>query len=136
MVGFMLFDGERWDEARCKVTVALCAALRAAPEVSGTVVAADGEETRPQGQVTVFRLVPGARVLPHVGVTNKRLVLQFPLQGHEGVLFRVAEEWRGYERGRAMVFDDSFEHEVRASRRHREAAHGSLSMAPPGPAHP
>ena len=47
-----------------------------------------------------------------VGVTNKRLVLQFPLQGHEGVRFRVADEWRGYERGRAMVFDDSFEHEV------------------------
>ena len=26
--------------------------------------------------------------------------------------FRVGDEWRGYEEGRALVFDDSFEHEV------------------------
>jgi len=39
-------------------------------------------------------------------------VLQFPLRGWEGVAFRVDEEWRPYTEGRAMVFDDSFEHEV------------------------
>lgn len=26
--------------------------------------------------------------------------------------FRVDDEWRSYREGRAMVFDDSFEHEV------------------------
>ena len=55
---------------------------------------------------------PGARVLPHVGVTNRRLVVQFPLAGFAGVRFRVGGEWRSYEEGRALVFDDSFEHEV------------------------
>ncbi|KAL3916573.1 MAG: hypothetical protein SGPRY_006760 [Prymnesium sp.] len=110
---FMIFDGERWDEDRCALTQALCEVLRAAPEVSGVVQTAGGDKIGPQGQVTVFRLLPGARVLPHVGVTNKRLVLQLPLHGHEGVRVRVDEEWRRYEEGRAMVFDDSFEHEVR-----------------------
>ena len=42
----------------------------------------------------------------------RRLVLQFPLQGWEGVRFRVGDESRAYAEGRAMVFDDSFEHEV------------------------
>lgn len=99
-------------EERCKVTQALCTVLRSASEVNGVVVGADGTETKPQGQVTVFRLTPGSRVLPHVGVTNKRLVLQFPLRGFEGVRIRVGDTWRSYEEGHAMVFDDSFEHEV------------------------
>lgn len=46
--------------------------------------------------MTIFRLRPGAHVLPHVGVTNRRLVLQFPLRGWKGVRFRVHDEWREY----------------------------------------
>ena len=109
---YMLFDGSAWVEERCARAAALCALLRAAPEVAGEVRHADGSVTAPQGQVTIFRLAPGAHVLPHVGVTNRRLVLQMPLQGWEGVRFRVGDEWRAYAEGRAMVFDDSFEHEV------------------------
>ena len=109
---FMLFNGTDWMEERCAAAFHLCSVLRNAPEVSGEVVEADGTITRPQGQVTVFRLKPGARVLPHVGVTNRRLVLQFPLRGWDGVSFRVDDEWRHYAEGKAMVFDDSFEHEV------------------------
>ena len=103
---FMLFDATRWLPERCALAHALCRVLRAAAEVSGRVPGSDGAAAvEPQGQVTIFRLVPGAHVLPHVGVTNRRLVLQFPLAGHEGVRFRVDDEWRGYEEGRAMVFD-------------------------------
>ena len=109
---WMLFDGARWDERRCAQASALCSILRASAAVSGRVLAPDGVETPPQGQVTIFRLRPSAHVLPHVGVTNRRLVLQFPLRGWQGVRFRVGGEWREYEEGRALVFDDSFEHEV------------------------
>jgi aspartate beta-hydroxylase len=86
--------------------------LRRSAEVAGNVTTRDGRVLGPQGQMTVFRLQPGAHVLPHVGVTNQRLVMQFPLSGWEGVRFRVGDEWRTYHRGSAMVFDDSFEHEV------------------------
>jgi len=109
---FMIFDGNAWLEERCALTVSLCALLRKAPEVAGEVVNADESVLGPQGQVTLFRLHPGAHVLPHVGVTNRRLVLQFPLRGWRGVRIRVANESRRYTEGRAMVFDDSFEHEV------------------------
>lgn len=109
---FMIFDGKAWLEERCALTISLCGLLRKAPEVAGEVVNADGSVLGPQGQVTLFRLLPGAHVLPHVGVTNRRLVLQFPLRGWHGVRIRVADESRSYTDGRAMVFDDSFEHEV------------------------
>lgn len=109
---FMLFDGTSWLGERCERASALCEVLRASPEVAGTVTTADGQSVTPQGQVTIFRLRAGAHILPHVGVTNRRLVLQFPLHGIEGVRFRVADVWREYVTGRALVFDDSYEHEI------------------------
>ena len=102
-----LFDGRRWDELRCAKLPTICAILRAAPEVSGAV----GGVTQ-QGEVTLYKLLPGAHILPHSGVTNRALVLHFPLVGINGVRVRVGDEWRRYEVGRTMVFDDSFEHEV------------------------
>ena len=110
---YMLFDGTSWNEERCTKAAAICAVLRAYPEVSGSVAGTDGAVIQQQGECTIFRLLPGARILPHVGVTNRRLVLQFPLSGIEGVRFRVGNEsWRAYTHGEAMVFDDSHEHEV------------------------
>ena len=53
-----------------------------------------------------------ARPYGLIGKPLRRLVVQFPLAGFDGVRFRVGDEWRGYEEGRALVFDDSFEHEV------------------------
>ena len=109
----MLYDGHAWRDDRCAVASALCSVLRGAPETNGAILHANGTvKHAAQGQTTLFRLRPGARVLPHVGVTNRRLVVQFPLAGFDGVRFRVGDEWRGYEAGRALVFDDSFEHEV------------------------
>ena len=109
---FKLFDGVVWDDGRCELAATLCALLRSHPEVSGTVRGVNGELIKQQGEVTIYKLLPGAHILPHVGVTNRALVLHFPLVGIEGVRFRVADEWRTYEEGQAMVFDDSFEHEV------------------------
>ena len=68
-------------------------------------------ETPPKAKSPSSAAIVGARPA-HVGVTNWRLVLQFPLRGWQGVRFRVGGEWREYEEGRAFVFDDSFEHEV------------------------
>ena len=109
---YMLYDGIAWNEHRCIRAAALCAVLRASPEVSGHVMTDTGLVIPPQGQVTIFRLRRGGHILPHVGVTNRRLVLQFPLAGFQGVRFRVDTEWRVYVGGEALVFDDSFEHEV------------------------
>lgn len=120
-----LYDGRSWSPhaARCPTLHGLLAsgagdgpaaaeicrapdrpaqAAEAVPNLCGTAVV-----------VTVLRLAAGARVTPHCGVTNKRLIMQFALRGSEGVTFRVGDESRGYGGdGHAIVFDDSFEHAV------------------------
>jgi hypothetical protein len=152
----VLFDGAAWHAGHCAVVPALCSLLQASGALCGqqqqaqptqTTITAAGsssssassgraanslslDECGTRVVATVFKLSPGARVQPHTGTTNRRLVLQFALSGSAGVRFRVGNEWRTYAEGSAtsssnnnssssskgdgsaLVFDDSFEHEV------------------------
>ncbi len=49
---------------------------------------------------------------PHTGIANTRLVVHLPLIVPEGCRFRVGNETRTYDDGRAWVFDDTIEHEA------------------------
>eukprot|EP01087_Luapelamoeba_hula_P008131 TRINITY_DN2015_c2_g1_i1.p1 TRINITY_DN2015_c2_g1~~TRINITY_DN2015_c2_g1_i1.p1 ORF type:complete len:340 (+),score=65.05 TRINITY_DN2015_c2_g1_i1:108-1127(+) len=67
-----------------------------------------------QGHIYISILEPGAWVRPHYGPANLRL------RGHLGLVvppsdcyIRVADEKRTWQEGKVLVFDDSFEHEVR-----------------------
>jgi aspartyl/asparaginyl beta-hydroxylase (cupin superfamily) len=57
-------------------------------------------------------LEPGARIPPHTGVTNTRLVVHLPLVVPEACAFRVGNETRPWQPGRAWIFDDTIEHEA------------------------
>ena len=57
-------------------------------------------------------LAPHTRIPPHTGVANTRLVCHLPLVVPEGCWFRVGAETRGWEVGKAFVFDDTIEHEA------------------------
>jgi aspartyl/asparaginyl beta-hydroxylase (cupin superfamily) len=57
-------------------------------------------------------LRPGARIPPHNGLLNSRLICHLPLIVPEGCGFRVGNETRTWEEGRAWLFDDSVEHEA------------------------
>jgi Aspartyl/Asparaginyl beta-hydroxylase len=57
-------------------------------------------------------LAPGAHIPPHTGISNARLVCHLPLIVPDGCWFRVADETRLWERGKAWVFDDTVEHEA------------------------
>jgi aspartate beta-hydroxylase len=57
-------------------------------------------------------LKPRTRIPPHTGVTNVRLVTHLPLIVPDGCGFRVGNETRQWEPGRAWVFDDTIEHEA------------------------
>ena len=106
-----LFDGQQWDEKLCATAPNICGLLRESSEVCG--VGADATVCGTKVVVSIFRLLPGAHVLPHTGVTNRRLIMQYALKGSAGVKFRVGAEFRPYGGdGQAIVFDDSFEHEV------------------------
>ena len=58
------------------------------------------------------KLVPGARIPPHHGMINTRLVCHLPLIVPPGCGFRVGGETRQWEEGKLLIFDDSIEHEA------------------------
>ena len=57
-------------------------------------------------------LSPGAHIAPHCGPSNARLRAHVTLRHAGGAALRVAREERAWVEGDALVFDDSFEHEV------------------------
>ncbi|MFC0633476.1 aspartyl/asparaginyl beta-hydroxylase domain-containing protein [Brevundimonas balnearis] len=58
------------------------------------------------------RLTPGARIPPHHGLINTRLICHLPLIVPRGCRFRVGSDEREWERGEAWAFDDTVEHEA------------------------
>jgi len=99
---FFYRDGERNAEnhARCPVT---SAALDAAPLIRVA-------EHSPEVFYSVLK--PGAHIPPHTGVINVRLVNHLPLIVPPDCGIRVGSETRGWEEGKCIVFDDTFEHEA------------------------
>lgn len=64
------------------------------------------------GESAIFSaLRPGTHIHPHCGVYNLRLTLHLPLIVPENCELRVAQETRGWEEGKCVVFNDSFVHE-------------------------
>lgn len=57
-------------------------------------------------------LRPGARIPPHHGMINTRLICHLPLIVPPGCGFRVGNDTRQWEEGRAWLFDDTIEHEA------------------------
>jgi len=57
-------------------------------------------------------LQPGARIEPHHGMINTRLICHLPLIVPEGCGFRVGNETRPWEPGKLLIFDDTIEHEA------------------------
>jgi len=65
------------------------------------------------GPTVVFSLLrAGARIAPHSGMYNSRLICHLPLVVPPGCRFRVGNEVREWEEGRLMIFDDTIEHEA------------------------
>jgi aspartyl/asparaginyl beta-hydroxylase (cupin superfamily) len=54
----------------------------------------------------------GARIAPHHGMINTRLICHLPLIVPSGCGFRVGNEIREWEEGKLLIFDDTIEHEA------------------------
>ncbi len=63
--------------------------------------------------VYLSSLAPRTTIAPHCGPTNCRLRCHVGITIPPDCWIRVGSEARSWEPGRCMVFDDSFEHEVR-----------------------
>lgn len=57
-------------------------------------------------------LRPGARIAPHTGTHNARLICHLPLIIPPRCRFRVGNEVREWEEGKLLIFDDTIEHEA------------------------
>jgi aspartate beta-hydroxylase len=64
----------------------------------------------PEVLFSVF--TPGTQLLPHRGVTNTRVVGHLPLIVPPDCALRVGGEVHAWQEGRAVVFDDTYEHEA------------------------
>lgn len=86
--------------AKCPNTMAL---LKAAPQPIQL-------NRTPSAMFSLLK--PKTHIPPHVGVSNVRLVTHIPLIIPNGCGFRVGNQTRTWEIGKAMVFDDTIEHEA------------------------
>jgi hypothetical protein len=59
------------------------------------------------------RLLAGTHIAPHHGMLNTRLICHVPIKTAPACTLRVGNETRGWEPGKALIFDDSVEHEAR-----------------------
>jgi aspartyl/asparaginyl beta-hydroxylase (cupin superfamily) len=65
------------------------------------------------GPTVMFSLLKaGARIAPHTGMFNTRLVCHLPLIVPKGCRFRVGNEIREWNEGKLLIFDDTIEHEA------------------------
>ena len=55
---------------------------------------------------------PGTHIRTHTGPTNERLRVHLTLIHNGGARIRVGTEWHTWKEGKAIIFDDSWEHEV------------------------
>lgn len=58
------------------------------------------------------KLTAGARIPPHHGMLNARLICHLPLIVPPGCGFRVGGQTRQWEEGKLLIFDDTIEHEA------------------------
>jgi len=65
------------------------------------------------GPTVMFSLLKaGARISPHTGMFNTRLICHLPLIVPPRCRFRVGNEVREWEEGKLLIFDDTIEHEA------------------------
>jgi aspartyl/asparaginyl beta-hydroxylase (cupin superfamily) len=83
------------------------------PHTMRTLQAAPQPDQPGRTPTAMFSLLkPRTRIPPHCGVSNVRLVTHLPLIVPPGCGFRVGNDSRAWEPGRAWVFDDTIEHEA------------------------
>ena len=72
----------------------------------------DGPMASTIGDCFFSRLEAGGHIPAHTGASNASLVCHLALVVPESCAFRVGSETRGWQEGRTLLFDESYEHEA------------------------
>ncbi|XP_062377157.1 aspartyl/asparaginyl beta-hydroxylase isoform X5 [Sardina pilchardus] len=100
---FTLWQQGRKVASSCRSVPKTCALLDRYPEATSCK----------RGQIKFSVMQPGTHVWPHTGPTNCRLRMHLGLViPRDGCRIRCTDHTRGWEEGKVIIFDDSFEHEV------------------------
>lgn len=99
---FTLYQRGRKNAAACQKTPQTCAIIDTIKDATSCK----------RGQIKYSVMLPGTHVWPHTGPTNCRLRLHLGLVIPNNVAIRVGRETRTWEEGKALIIDDSFDHEV------------------------
>lgn len=86
-------------------------AFRTFPQ-TGRVLEAISERSSLPGLVSLLCLHPNSHLFPHCGHTNSLIRIHLGLRIPSGACMRVGRKLVGWQEGKCLVFDDSFEHEV------------------------
>jgi len=108
-----LLDNAAWS------TLFLCengrlndAAIARCPKTWETMQAVPMPRVANQPTAMFSLLRAGARIAPHSGMFNTRLICHLPLIVPPRCGFRVGNEVREWEEGKLLIFDDTIEHEA------------------------
>jgi hypothetical protein len=83
------------------------------PRTMEALAAAPMPRIRGRSPMALFSLLKaGAHIAPHHGLLNTRLICHVPLITPPGCRLRVGNETREWEQAKALIFDDSIEHEA------------------------
>jgi len=82
------------------------------PSSPRSLIASGRRERNRSPSILYSLLRPGARIPPHTGEVNTRLICHLPLVVPDQCSFRVGNDTRVTVEGRAWVFDDTIEHEA------------------------
>lgn len=83
------------------------------PATMAALVKAPMPRIKGRSPMALFSLLrPGTHIKPHHGFLNTRLICHVPLIAPAGCRLRVGNEIREWEPGKALIFDDSIEHEA------------------------
>jgi hypothetical protein len=104
-----LHVGGNWTELRLKSSGhGFTVASESFPKTMKTIRNCGQEFT----SIKFSAIQPGTHIRPHTGPTNERLRIHLTLIHKGGAKIRVYDEWHTWVEGKAIIFDDSWEHEV------------------------
>lgn len=86
----------RWNRALCQRYPRTISAITAAPLAAGDVM--------------LSVMAPSSKIVPHTGLTNLDLTCHLALDIPPGCGIEVGDETRTWQRGKTLVFDDTFRH--------------------------